>query len=219
MIKWIKDADTGELFPVPDDFDYEIPEHLKTAECNHIDYEKTTRTTIDELQSRLTAAQNEIAVMQQEKGSTSVAEVTVKEVYPETVSTKRFDFNLMKVIITIVVASIAIVTVVFAFKFASDNNFVIDTSTAKNTESNYELSPIYTPGSVPIYTGDDGAALYINSNSSKSDVSQESEQESQQYTEQEKQNPLLNLILRLVIVILPLFGVRIAFKIIRNVCY
>lgn len=212
MIKWIKDADTGELFPVKDDFEYEIPEHLKTAECNHIDYEKTTRTTIDELQSQLTVAQNEISVMQQEKGSTAVSEVLVNEVYPETVSTKRFDFNLLKVIIAIVVAAVAVVTVVFACKFASDNDLVI-ASITENTESNYELSPIYTPGSIPIYTGDDGAALYINSNSSKSDVNQEAEQD----TDQSEDNPYISLILRLVCLIVPIFFVRIAIKFYMNI--
>lgn len=207
-MKWIKDVDTGELFPVKDDFEYEIPEHLKTAECNHIDYEKTTRTTIDELQSQLTAAQNEIAVIQQER---EVPLSSDSESCNEIVTTKHFDFNLSKIIIAIVVAAIAVVTVVFACKFASDNDFIIDTNISVNSSSSdYEVSPIYSPGSIPIYTGDDGAALYINSNSSKSDENQESENY-QQDTEQFEDNPYIRLILRLIPAIMSIFALKLAF--------
>lgn len=206
-IKWIKDADTGELFPVQDDFECDIPEHLKTAECNHIDYEKTTRTTIDELQSRLTAAQNEIAVIQQERELPLQSD---SEICNEIVTTKHFDFNLSKIIIAIFVAAIAVVTVVFACKFVSDNDFVIDTNISVSSgSSDYEFSPIYSPGSIPIYTGEDGASLYINSNSSKSDEKQEAENE-QECTEQSKDNLFIRLFLRLIPVIILILGVRIS---------
>ena len=124
-MKWIKDADTGELFPVPDDFEYEIPEHLKTAECNHIDYEKTTRTTIDELQSQLTAAQNEIAVIQQEREVTLPSD---SENCNDIVTTKRFDFDLSKIIIAIIVTATVIVFAVFAVKLILTNDININTS-------------------------------------------------------------------------------------------
>lgn len=110
-IKWIKDADTGELFPVQDDFEYEIPEHLKTAECNHIDYEKTTRTTIDELQIQLTAAQNEIAAIQQER---EVSIPSDNESCNEIVSIKHFD--LKKFLIIFIVTVAITVFAVFACK-------------------------------------------------------------------------------------------------------
>ena len=120
MAKWIEDIETGELLPVKDDSEFEIPAHLEKAEFTPVDYDKTTKMTIDELQNQLTAAQNKIEEIQQEKGSTTVSEVTVKEVYPETVTRKRFDFNLPKVIITIVASSVCAVLVVFGFKFISD---------------------------------------------------------------------------------------------------
>lgn len=161
-INWIKDTDTGELFPVQDDFEYDIPEHLKTAECNHIDYEKTTRTTIDELQSRLTAAQNEIAVIQQER---EVPLQSDSESCNEVVLNKRFD--LTNIVILIIVSAAVIVFSVFACKMILTNNIDINTSysseyqeqelqeeqDADDTEINPYISSILRLGAliVPIF--------------------------------------------------------------------
>ena len=55
-VQWVKDVDSGELFPVVDDESFDIPEHLKYADYNEVDYDKTTKYTISELQNQLLAA-------------------------------------------------------------------------------------------------------------------------------------------------------------------
>ena len=75
MVNWIKDVDTGELFPIPDNLDFEIPAHLELSEYTPVDYEKTTKMTIDELQNQLLAAQNQIEEMQKTESDTSSTEI------------------------------------------------------------------------------------------------------------------------------------------------
>jgi len=62
-VKWVKDVDSGELFPIVDEEEeFNIPEHLRASEHTAIDYEKTTKNTIADLQEQLTAAQNQIDI-------------------------------------------------------------------------------------------------------------------------------------------------------------
>jgi len=62
-VRWIKDVDSGELFPIVDEEEeFNIPEHLRASEHTAIDYEKTTKNIIADLQEQLTAAQEMIDV-------------------------------------------------------------------------------------------------------------------------------------------------------------
>ena len=62
-VEWRKDLKSGELFPVFDDSDFEVPAHLQEAEYNSIDYDKTKEVTIMQLQEQLTSAQEQIKIM------------------------------------------------------------------------------------------------------------------------------------------------------------
>ena len=62
-VEWRKDVESGELFPVFDETEFEIPAHLKEAEYNSIDYEKTRELTITQLQEQLSVAENKIKIM------------------------------------------------------------------------------------------------------------------------------------------------------------
>lgn len=93
MIDWIRDTETGELFPVESDFNFEAPAHLEIPEYITIDYDKTKEMTITELQNQLIAAQNHIEAIESEKTSDNNSFVTVNEVSPEIVSTAEKRLN------------------------------------------------------------------------------------------------------------------------------
>lgn len=63
MVRWVKDVDSGELFPVSDESEIEIPGHLQESEYTPIDYDKTTEMTVLQLQEQLFAAQEQIKIM------------------------------------------------------------------------------------------------------------------------------------------------------------
>lgn len=63
MVRWVKDVDSGELFPVSDESEIEIPAHLQESEYTPIDYDKTTEMTVLQLQEQLFAAQEQIKIM------------------------------------------------------------------------------------------------------------------------------------------------------------
>ena len=91
--QWIKDVDTGELYPVQNDFEFETPAHLETPEFMTIDYDKTKEMTITELQNQLIAAQNHIEAIESKKTSDNNSAVTVNEVSPEIVSKSERRLN------------------------------------------------------------------------------------------------------------------------------
>ena len=63
MVEWVKDVDSGEIFPVYDVREFDIPEHLKETEKSEIDYDKTRENTILQLQEELTEAQERIKLL------------------------------------------------------------------------------------------------------------------------------------------------------------
>lgn len=93
MVDWIRDTETGELYPVETDFTYEVPAHLETPEYTTIDYDKTREMTIEQLQNQLIAAQNHIEAIESEKTSDNNSAVTVNEVSPEFVSRSEMRLN------------------------------------------------------------------------------------------------------------------------------
>ncbi len=63
MVEWVKDVDSGEIFPVYNVRELDIPEHLKEVETVEVDYDKTREKTILQLQEELTEAQERIKLM------------------------------------------------------------------------------------------------------------------------------------------------------------
>lgn len=119
MVDWIRDAETGELYPIETDFDYEVPAHLEIPEYMTIDYDKTKQMTITELQDQLIAAQNHIEAIESEKTSDNNSAVTVNEVFPEIVSKSGFkDFwdEFYSIIILLVVCFAFAAFGIFVFK-------------------------------------------------------------------------------------------------------
>lgn len=92
-IQWIRDVDTGELYPVQNDFEFEAPAHLETPEYNAVDYDKTRQMTIEQLQNQLTAAQNHIEAIENEKTPNNNSVETVNDVSAEIVSRSEMRLN------------------------------------------------------------------------------------------------------------------------------
>ena len=63
MVEWVKDVESGEIFPVYNIRELDIPEHLKDVEVTEVDYDKTRENTILQLQEELTEAQERIKLM------------------------------------------------------------------------------------------------------------------------------------------------------------
>lgn len=94
MVHWVKDVDSGELFPVPDESEIEIPAHLQESEYTPIDYDKTTEMTMLQLQEQLFAAQEQIKIMTENPK----AEPIILEKKSETpVSAEYFEVDCEKV--------------------------------------------------------------------------------------------------------------------------
>lgn len=136
MVNWIKDVDTGELFPIPDNPYFEVPAHLELAEYTPVDYEKTTKMTIDELQNQLLAAQNQIEEMQKTESDTSPTEIiqyqgrlNVDDVFNKG---KSRSFNLNFVIYALVIVVLLIFVVFMCTSIIKSDSF--DTSSSEITE-------------------------------------------------------------------------------------
>ncbi len=82
-VVWRKHLESGELFPVLDDAEFEIPAHLQEAEYNSIDYEKTREVTIMELQEQLSAAQNQIKIITESPKAEPIIIENKTEIEPE----------------------------------------------------------------------------------------------------------------------------------------
>lgn len=118
-VQWIRDVDTGELYPVQNDFEFEAPAHLETPEYQTVDYDKTRQMTIEQLQNQLTAAQNHIEAIENEKTSDNNSVETVNDVSAEIVSESDFkkDWNdWYPIIILILVCTVVCVVGILVFR-------------------------------------------------------------------------------------------------------
>lgn len=118
-VKWIKDTDTGELYPIKDDFEFEAPAHLETPEYITVDYDKTRQMTIEQLQNQLIAAQNHIEAIESDKTFDNNSVVTVNDVSAEVVSEsgfKSFWSEWSPIIILILVCAVVYVLGIFVFR-------------------------------------------------------------------------------------------------------
>ncbi len=223
-VRWVEDVDSGELFPVVDDESFDIPDHLKDVDYNEVDYDKTTEYTIDEFQNQLLALQNQIREIKQDTHANAVSE-HLEELPPKTaeISKSHFDWlGSLKFVFVVIGLAVVIALSLGGLKVLSDEG-LINFRTNENIESvstsdsKVSISPIPVYGKIPAFTDGNGMYYYIdrdNSADSKTGTSDTDTAESDK-TETEN-NPLLNLVLRLVTVIIPIFGLMLVIKFIMN---
>ncbi len=122
-VKWIKDVDSGELFPIVDEEeDFKIPEHLQVSEHTVVDYEETIKNTIAELQEQLSAAQYQIDVYK----NTQAVELSEAVHEQGTLTEKPKHFAIDKSWILLIVLCIVAISVCFlGFKYFSDNGHFV----------------------------------------------------------------------------------------------
>ena len=224
FVKWIRDVDTGELYPIKNDFDYETPAHLETPEYMTIDYDKTKKMTIEQLQNQLIAAQNHIEAIENEKTSDNNFTATVNDVSSEIVSSLKheklnsFDFlaSLKFVGLILLVCSLFAMGI-YVFPKLKDIEINIPNVSEQQTVD-YELSPFYEIGSIPIYSSEQGISLYLNrKEQDQPQERQETEQEqSESYTEnnfiQFLENNLLSVLPILISVLVSCSVIRLLFR-------
>ena len=181
MIKWIEDADTGELFPVQDDFEFEVPAHLEQSEYTPVDYDKTIAMTITELQNQLFSAQEHINTF--EKSPKEISSRCSDLAVSEAATNKSFNIPwrfILQLIAIFLIVLVLIGSLVIFSKFISNNDFVVDTTSSEKSEQiNYEISVVPSLGSIPINSGSDGVPLYLNREKSESDKNDDIDQESE----------------------------------------
>lgn len=222
-VNWVKDVDSGELFPAVDDECFDIPEHLKDADYNEVDYDRTIKYTIEQLQNQLLVAQNHIESIQRNSDVSASSYVPVEP--PAEVAKLRFDiksiifsweFFIGLAMVLMLAASI------FAFEYLSDNG-IIELRTNENiqslieTNSKVSFSPVPVYGKIPAYTDGNGMYYYIDYDSSDNNKSSISDTNTSEDTEAETENnPFLNLAFRLLALLIPIIGIRFSIKFMMN---
>ena len=228
FVKWIRDVDTGELYPIKNDFDYETPAHLETPEYMTIDYDKTKKMTIEQLQNQLIAAQNHIEAIENEKTSDNNFTATVNDVSSEIVSSLKheksnsFDFLASLKFVGLILLA-CIVCAMGIYVFSQENGIEINIPNFSEQQTvDYEVSPFYEIGSIPIYSSEQGIALYLNrKEQDQPQERQETEQDqSESYTEnnfiQLLENNLLSVLPILIFVLVSCSVIRLLFKFVHS---
>ena len=222
FVKWIRDVDTGELYPIKNDFDYETPAHLETPEYMTIDYDKTKKMTIEQLQNQLIAAQNHIEAIENEKTLDNNFTATVNDVSSEIVSSLKheksnsFDFlaSLKFVGLILLVCSLFAMGI-YVFPKLKDIEINIPNVSEQQTVD-YEVSPFYEIGSIPIYSSEQGISLYLNRK--EQEQPQERQETEQKHSDKEVlQNGIDYIISRLSNLIAPLIAILFSFFVINLV--
>lgn len=232
-VQWIRDTDTGELYPIQNDFDYEIPAHLEIPEYQTVDYDKTRQMTIEQLQNQLIAAQNHIEAIENEKTSDNNSVETVNDVSAEIVSRsekwlnadvnyegKSKSFNFFAVLkffgLILLVCSVFVMVI---YVFSQENGIEINIPNVSEQQTvDYEVSPFYEIGSIPIYSTEQGISLYLNRKEQEQPQErQETVQEQSNTNFMQKYKSLLFRILSIIITILGFrFAISFLMKIIRG---
>lgn len=223
-VRWVEDVDSGELFPVVDDESFDIPDHLKDVDYNEVDYDKTTEYTIDEFQNQLLALQNQIREIKQDTHANVVPE-PLEELPPKTVeiSESRFDWSRLLKYVAVPVACVGLLVLSFCgLKVLSDEG-LINFRTNENIESvstsdsKVSVSPVPVYGKIPAFIDGNGMYFYIDRDNSADSKTETSDTDTAEDDETKTENnPLLNLVLRLVTVIIPIFGLMLVIKFIMN---
>lgn len=215
-VKWIEDVDSGELFPVVEDDNFDIPEHLKDADYNEVDYDKTTRYTIEQLQNQLIAAQNKIEATRQDSNVSVPSDIPCEppsETFKQWFNKRNFiKFSWYGFIAFAVVLVLGVS--VLGLKYLSDNG-LIELGTNKNfqtvneTNSKVSVSPVPVYGKTPALIDGNGMYYYIDRDSSTdsktetSDISEDDESETEN-------NSLLNFVLRFLPILFCIFITKIS---------
>lgn len=220
-VKWIEDVDSGELFPVVEDDNFDIPEHLKDADYNEVDYDKTTQYTIEQLQNQLIAAQNQI---ESARHDSDVSSSDTPCEPPAEVSKhfKRLLHNIKFIKFSWYgLISLAVVFVlgasVFGLKYLSDN-CLIELRTNENlqsvneTNSKVSISPVPVYGKIPAFTDGNGMYYYIDRDNSADSKTETSDTDTAENDESETENnSFLNYVLhsslRLLFLLIPIIGI------------
>lgn len=231
-VQWIKDVDTGELYPVQNDFDYEPPAHLEIPEYQTVDYYKTRQMIIEQLQNQLIAAQNHIEAIENEKTSDDNNSIeTVNDVSAENVSrsemrlnsdvnyegkSESFDFlaSLKFVGLILLVCSLFAMGI-YVFPKLKDIEINIPNVSEQQTVD-YEVSPFYEIGSIPIYSSEQGISLYLN-RKEQEQPQERQETEQKQSDKEVLQNGIDYIISRLSNLIAPLIAILFSFFVINLV--
>ena len=218
-VKWVKDVDSGELFPVVDDENFDIPEHLKDSDYNEVNYDRTTKYTIEQLQNQLLAAQNQIEAIRQDSDVSASSDIPSEP--PAEFVKRRFDIKSIifswQFLIGLAMVLMLVVSI-FGFKYFSDNG-IIEFQTNENlqsvseTNSKVSFSPVPVYDKIPAYTDSNGIYYYIDRDSSADSNTATSDTDTSEDTESETENnPLLNFVFRLLALFIPIIGIRFSLK-------
>lgn len=223
-VHWVKDVDSGELFPVVDDESFDIPEHLKDADYNEVDYDKTTKYTIGELQNQLIAAQNQINEIKSDTHANSVLE-PLEELPTKTVeiSKSHFDWSRLLKYVAVPVACIGLLVLsLCGLKVLSDDGLINlrineNIESVSTSDSKVSISPVPVYGKIPAFTDGNGMYYYIDRYNSSDSKTETSDTDTAEDDKSETQNnSLLNFVFRFGAVIIPIFGLRLGIKFITN---
>ncbi len=198
-IQWVKDVDSGELFPVVDDESFDIPDHLKDADYNEVDYDKTTKYTIGELQNKLLAAQTQINEIKSDTHANIVSD-PLEEMPTKTVeiSKSRFEWlGSLKFVFVVICLAVVIALSLGGLKVLSDEG-IIDISVSESGDS-YIIYP--NSDFIESHSNNQPEASYT--------VSSEIDE-----TETEN-NPLLKLVSLLSIIAVLLFTLKLTMSFLR----
>lgn len=224
-LQWVKDVDSGELFPVVDDESFDIPEHLKDADYNEVDYDKTTKYTISELQNQLLAAQNQINEIKSDTHANSVSE-PLEELPTKTVeiSKSHFDWSKFLKYVAVPIACVGLLVLsLCGLKVLSDEGF-IEFRTNENIESvstsdsKVSISPVPVYGKIPAFTDSNGMYYYIDRDNSADSKTETSDTDTAEADETETEsNPLLKLVFRLFPVAVLILGLKFSIGFMMNI--
>ena len=218
-VQWIRDADTGELYPMQNDFNYETPAHLEIPEYQTVDYDKTRQMTIEQLQNQLIAAQNHIEAIENEKTSNNNSVETANDVSAEVVSIseKSSNHNIVSAISLSIIFGLVIFVFVLGLEaFISENDIEINIPNISEQQIvDYELTPIPEIGSIPIYSSDDGMSLYFNRK--EQEQPQERQETEQEQSEIDVFQKSINFALRFLPIILTVLGFKFGIGFLMNV--
>lgn len=231
-IQWIRDVDTGELYPVQKDFDYEPPAHLETPEYQTVDYDKTRQMTIEQLQNQLIAAQNHIEAIENEKTSDNNSVETVNDVSAEVVSrsemrlnadvnydgkSKSFDFLASLKFVGLILFA-CIVFVMGIYVFSQENGIEINIPNVSEQQTvDYEVSPFYEIGSIPIYSSEQGISLYLNQKEQEQPQEQQETEQEQEQSENGLKELLSSQLLKFLSIFIVIFGFKLGISFVMKV--
>lgn len=228
-VKWIEDVDSGELFPVVEDDNFDIPEHLKDTDYNEVDYDKTTQYTIEQLQNQLLAAQNQINEIKSDTHANAVSE-HLEELPPKTseISKSHFDWlGSLKFVFVVIGLAVVIALSLGGLKVLSDEG-IIELKTNENlqsvneTNSKVSISPVPVYGKIPAFTDGNGMYYYIDRDNSADSKTETSDTDTAENDESETENnSFLNYVLhsslRLLFLLIPIIGIKFALNFMMNV--